>query len=265
MTVIVQLSDTHLIAGGAPAYGRVDTYAAMQRAAAHLAGLGRAVGGIDALVITGDLTDHGEPEAYALLAEALKDLPFPIHALPGNHDLREPMRAAFPAKPATGPLDEAIQVGPLRLVLLDDLVEGEPWGRLSAAQLEWLDTTLAAHAPHPTLVFLHHPPFATGIAFMDAIGLREPEALETVIRRHPHVHLVGCGHIHRTIITHWAGVPCVVAPGPAHAVALDVADNAVPGFAMEPGAVLVHRWDGTRLVTQVSFVDPWGGAQPFGS
>lgn len=263
MTVIVQLSDTHLLAGGALAYGRIDTVPALHRTAAHLAALGAKVGGIDALVITGDLTEHGEPEAFALIAEALKALPFPVHALPGNHDRREALRAAYPAKPAAGPLDEVVTVGPLRLVLLDDLVEGEPWGALSSAQLDWLDATLAASAPHPTLVFLHHPPFPTGIAFMDAIGLRDPAPLEAVIRRHGHVQLVGCGHIHRTIVTRWADVPCVVAPGPAHAVALDVSDGATPSFAMEPGAVLVHRWDGSRLVTHVSFTGDWGGPQPF--
>lgn len=264
MTVIVQLSDLHLVAGGKPAYGKVDTLDALHRASRHLERLDATVGGIDALVITGDLTDHGEPEAYALVTDALKALHCPVYALPGNHDLREPMRAAFAGMPAAGRLDQAVQVGPLRVVLLDDLVEHEPHGALEPGQLDWLDATLAAAAPHPTLVFLHHPPFSTGIAFMDAIGLREPEALEAVIARHPHVRMVGCGHIHRSIVTQWAGVPCVVAPGPAHAVALDVRDNAVPGFAMEPGGVYVHRWDGTRLVTQLSFVDAWGGAQPFG-
>ena len=262
MTVIVQLSDTHLVAGRALAYGRVDTVAATHRAVACIADIGRATGGVDALVITGDLTDHGEPEAYTLLTDALSGLACPVYALPDNHDRREPMRAAFPTKAAEGPLDEVATVGPLRLVMLDDLVEGEPWGALSPAQLAWADKALAAASPHPTLVFVHHPPFPTGIAFMDAIALRAPEGLEAVIRRHPHVQLVGCGHIHRTIITRWAGVTCVVAPGPAHAVALDVAPDAVPSFTMDPPALLVHRWDGTQLVTQPYFIDA-GQPQPF--
>lgn len=263
MTVIVQLSDTHLLAGGAPAYGRIDTVTPLHRTVAHLESLGATVGGIDAMVITGDLTEHGEPEAFATIADAMRSLPFPIHVLPGNHDRREAMRAAYPAKPASGPLDEVLSVGALRIVLLDDLVEGEAWGALSPSQIDWLDTTLTKAAPHPTLIFLHHPPFPCGIAFMDANGLRDPEWLEAVIRRHPQVRLVGCGHIHRTILTEWAGVPCVVAPAPAHAVALDVRAGAIPSFAMEPGALMVHRWDGTRLVTHVSFIGDYGGPQPF--
>lgn len=264
MTVVVQLSDTHLCAGGAPAYGAVDTLDALRRSAEHLRRLHETAGGIEALVVTGDLAEHGEPEAYALVRAALDPLPFPCHVLPGNHDRREPMRAAFDGFAASGPLDRAVEAGPLRLVLLDALVEGSPHGAVSDAQLRWLDETLAGFAPHPTLVFMHFPPFDTGIAFMDRNGLREPTRMEAVIRRHPHVRLVGCGHIHRTVATQWAGVPCMIAPGPSHAVAFDVRADAVPSYALEPGGVMVHRWDGTRLVSQVSHIDAWGGARPFG-
>lgn len=265
MTVIVQLSDTHLCAGGAPAYGTVDTLDALRRTAEHLRHLHATAGGIDALVITGDLTESGETAAYTLVREALAPLPFPLHVLPGNHDRREAMRTAFPGFAASGPLDRALAVGPLRLVLVDAMVEGQPYGAVTETQLHWLEETLAGFAPHPTLVFMHFPPFATGIAFMDANGLREPERMEAVIRRHPHVQLVACGHIHRAITAQWGGVPCVVAPGPSHSVAFDVRPDAVPSYALEPGGVLVHRWDGTRVVSQISHIDAWGGARPFGT
>ena len=235
----------------------------MRRAAAQLRTIDTEVGGIDAIVVSGDLTDHGEPEAYGYLKEAMSWFDRPFLVLPGNHDLREPMRAVFDTLPAAGPLDQVVQVGALSLVLLDTLLEGEPYGRLSEAQLVWLDEALAAEQGRPVLVFLHHPPFATGIAFMDANGLRSPEGLETVVRRHAHVRLVGCGHVHRSMTSLWAGVPCMIAPAPAHAIAMDLRANGGAGFIMEPGAVLVHRWDGQALVSQTAFVDAWAGPVPF--
>lgn len=263
MTVIVQISDSHLVAGGAPALGRVDTRDALQRTVAHLHRLADTAGGVDAVVMTGDLTDLGEPEAYALFAETLGELPLPIFAIPGNHDRREPMRVALPGLPAEGPLDQVAEVGALTLVLLDDLVEGAQHGALSAAQLAWLDGVLEQRRARPVLLFLHHPPFATGIAHMDASALREPHGLEGVVARHPQVRLVACGHVHRMIATQWAGVPCLTAPGPSHAVTLDFRPDAPATFALEPGGVLIHRWDGRHLVSHLSPINPAPGPWRF--
>jgi 3',5'-cyclic AMP phosphodiesterase CpdA len=263
MTVIVQLSDTHLVGGGRLAYGQIDTLGALRRASAQIRSIDGQVGGIDAIVVTGDLTDDGSAEAYGLFSTALGWFDKPVLVLPGNHDRREPMRAAFAGMPAAGPLDRVTRVGPLSLVLMDDLVETKPHGALSAAQLDWLDRTLTAESGRPVLLFMHHPPFATGIAFMDANALTAPEALETVIRRHGHVRLVGCGHVHRSVTTLWAGVPCMIAPAPAHAIAMDLRERGGAGFVMEPGGVLVHRWDGERVVSQTAFTDAWAGPVAF--
>jgi 3',5'-cyclic AMP phosphodiesterase CpdA len=263
MTVVVQLSDTHLVGGDRLAYGKIDTLGALRRAAAQLRVIDAQTGGIDAIVVTGDLTDHGEPEAYESFREALAWFDRPLLVLPGNHDLREPMRAAFPGLPAAGPLDHVARVGALSLVMLDTLLEGEPYGSLSEAQLAWLDDTLTAEAGRPVLLFLHHPPFPTGIAFMDANGLRAPEGLEAVVSRHPGIQLVGCGHVHRSVTVRWAGVPGMIAPAPAHAIAMDLRPDGGAGFIMEPGGVLVHRWDGERLISQTAFTDAWAGPVPF--
>lgn len=269
MTIIVQLSDPHLLKDGAPAYGRIDTHDGLRRAVAHLQRLDAAVGGIDAIVVSGDLTDHGEPEAYALFREMTAPLRAPVHVLPGNHDRREPMRAAFASDgwmPPEGPLDYAVDVGPLTLILLDDLVEGEAWGALSAAQCGWLDGVLEARPDRPMLLFLHHPPFDTGIGYMDAIRLRDAEGLAAVLARRRNLRLIGCGHIHRATTCLWAGVPAMIAPAPAHSVSLDLRPGAEGCFSLEPGGVLVHRFTGEglgQIVSQTSFIDPWPGPYPF--
>lgn len=262
MTVIVQLSDTHLLAGGAPAYGRVDTLSALRRAARHIADLDARLGGIDAVVVSGDLADKGEPEAYALFREAMAEVSAPLFAIPGNHDARAPFRDAF-GGPDGETLDFAADVGALTLIGLDTSAPGFSHGVVSAAQCAWLDSALAARPERPAILFLHHPPFETGIGHMDAINLRAADALAETVARHETIRLVACGHVHRTLATVWAGRPAMIAPAPCHAVRLDTRAEAPAAFDLDPGAVLVHRWTGAGLSSQTSFIDAGSGPYPF--
>ncbi len=43
-------------------------------------------GRVDLLLLAGDLTTHGEPEQAAVVADACRELPFPVVAVLGNHD-----------------------------------------------------------------------------------------------------------------------------------------------------------------------------------
>ncbi len=42
-----------------------------------------------ALVLLGDLTHHGELEAYAALRAVIEDVPMPVIPMLGNHDRRD--------------------------------------------------------------------------------------------------------------------------------------------------------------------------------
>jgi predicted phosphodiesterase len=44
-------------------------------------------GEVDAVLLAGDLTTHGEPEQAAVLADACRGLETPVVAVLGNHDL----------------------------------------------------------------------------------------------------------------------------------------------------------------------------------
>src|SRR3546814_9982601 len=98
-----------------------------------------------------------------------------IIAIPGNHDGRDSMRAAFAAEgylPDSGFLQFAIDDAyPLRLVGLDTVIPGEGGGELCAERLDWLDATLPQKPDAPTLVMMHHPPFVTGLGHMDRIEI----------------------------------------------------------------------------------------------
>ncbi|HEY5430584.1 MAG TPA: metallophosphoesterase, partial [Solirubrobacteraceae bacterium] len=96
----------------------------------------------------------------------------PVYALAGNHDDRETLRRCFGLGGAAGePVQYAMDLGALRLIALDTTRPGEDGGELDSHRLRWLDAELARAPDQPTLLAMHHPPFAIGIAVWDAIGL----------------------------------------------------------------------------------------------
>src|SRR5512147_468103 len=129
--LIAQISDLHLRADGTPVGGRFDSRAALAACVAHLNLLDPRP---DAVLATGDLADRGRPEDYATLRAAFATLAMPVHVIPGNHDAREPLRAAFAGwgrLPAFGEfLHHTVEDGPVRLIGLDTVIPGEDGGRM---------------------------------------------------------------------------------------------------------------------------------------
>jgi 3',5'-cyclic-AMP phosphodiesterase len=240
--LIAQISDLHIKPPGSLAYGRVDTAAALERCVAALDEFRPKP---DFVVISGDLADTPTMEEYDHLKRLLAPLKLPFAGIPGNHDSRDMMRAAFPHAvyaSASGPLNQRIEIGGLDLLLLDSSVHRKPHGELDAATLQWLDTTLVSSLDRPALLFLHHPPFKTGIWHMDRQNLLNAGKLAPVIKRHPRVQLIAAGHVHRATMTMFAGVPAMICPAPNHAVDLDLAELREPSFKVEPPAFHLHAW-----------------------
>ncbi len=220
------------------------------------------------MLATGDLVDGGSVAEYRHFAELVAPLRAPLWLLPGNHDDRAALRAAFPARAEMG-VDGYVQFvidGPFRVVCIDSSRAGEPGGRLAPAQLAWLDATLAAAPATPTIVALHHPPFETGIGHMDAMGLdaAAAAALGAVVAAHAQVERVQSGHLHRTIVRRWHGTIAATAPSVAHAVALDLRPDGPAAWNREPPAYMLHWWSPSAgLVTHVEAIGDHG-ATPYG-
>jgi 3',5'-cyclic AMP phosphodiesterase CpdA len=239
---IAQISDLHIKPPGTLAYGRVDTAKALERCVAALNEFSPAP---DFVVISGDLADTPTAEEYDYLKRLLAPLKLPFTAIPGNHDSRELMRLAFPQAGyafASGPLNQKLEVGQLDLLLLDSSVPGKPHGELDALTLQWLDDMLASSTDRPALLFLHHPPFLTGIWHMDRQNLASSAELASIVKRHPRVQLIAAGHVHRATLTMFAGAPATICPAPNHAVDLDLAELRQPSFKVEPPAFHLHTW-----------------------
>lgn len=239
MLRIAHLSDTHVTAPDERLCGLHTP--TLLRCALEAIARGEAGGPVDAIVITGDLTHRGEPEAYDELRRCLDGVTVPVYLGIGNHDRRAAFRAAFGGEPryAEGDFVQYVVDFPEhRLVMLDTAVDGAPEGLLCEARLDWLERALAARAETPTLVFLHHPPFRCHIPPLDAIGLDGIEALGRVIARHPQVTSLHAGHVHRTMSGRLGRTPAITVPSTCHQTALDLAAPELviayepPGFGL---------------------------------
>ena len=261
--LLCQISDLHVMAERALAYGVVDTAACLERCVQRIVALDPMP---DVIIATGDLVDTPDARSYGLLREILAQLPLPVYVLPGNHDERRALREAFPDHRYLARDGEFLQYVideyPVRLVALDTVIPGGPEGTLCARRLHWLEQCLADSAA-PTVIALHHPPFFTGIGHMDRMGLTNPLGLADVVRRFPHVQRLICGHLHRPIQAMFAGTMASVCPSTAHQVLLDLKPDTAARFVMEPAAFQLHLWTGQTLVTHTAYTGTYEGPYPF--
>jgi 3',5'-cyclic AMP phosphodiesterase CpdA len=255
--LIAQMTDLHVVARDRLWYGRIPTNAQLAEAVAHVNSLDPRP---DAVIATGDLTEHGRAEEYDMLREILADLIPPVFVIPGNHDRREVLLKAFAGESYMPPPDApfvnyAIDRFPLRLIGLDTTVLEHHHGMMCEERLRWLDHTLSERPERPTLLLMHHPPFRTGVQWMDASGLHGGRRMEQVVRRHRQVVRVACGHVHRPIHVAWGGTVVSTCPSTCHQVALNLTGRNGFELTMEPRAVQLHVWDDSYgLISHLSYV-----------
>jgi 3',5'-cyclic AMP phosphodiesterase CpdA len=266
--LLCQISDLHIKAERKLAYGRVDTAGMLERCVAAILRLAPAP---DAVLITGDLVDRGSDAEYELLAQLIAPLStqghLPVYLIAGNHDERDALRRNFPAHTYLRQwapfVQYAIDAHALRIVALDTVIPGQGGGLVCAERLDWLDRTLSQAPEQPTVILMHHPPFITGIGHMDRVGLDNSDALEAVVRRHPQVERVLCGHLHRSIQARFGGTVASTCPSTAHQVALDLDQPSPDNFVMEPPGYQLHFWNGKQLVTHTAVLGDFAGPYPF--
>ena len=260
--LVVQITDPHIFAAGQLMEGRVDTAEGLREALGLAQGLQP-----DLILMTGDLVNDGQPEQYAQLRSLIQSVEVPLILVAGNHDDRPLLRALIADLPhAVEPLPEdgsgrleydyreLLSAGGPRIIVVDTVVAGRHDGHISDEQIAALVERL--ESGERTLIAQHHPPYTSGIGFMDAYGLaggqRELESLRAV----PGVMGVVTGHLHRHAVHHDGSITVVTAPSSAAQVALDL-EGGPTTYTDEPGAVLIHLIDGSSITTHVQ---PLGGA-----
>lgn len=247
--LFAQMSDLHILRKGSVYGGLIDPAARVRQAIVWLRSMRPKVA---ALLITGDLTENGEAAEYEylrILLETAGDIP--VYLLPGNHDDPAALRAAFTdhAYFASGErLFFRVEFDDVQIIGLDTVVLHQSYGLIDAAQLEWLDEMLQSNR-RPTLLAMHHPPMATHLGMMDRWHLREPERLSDRLRRHDHVRLITCGHLHRAVAARFAGVRLNICPSTTFSMGLDLYQEDRLSWCDEGGAFQIHDWSGGDFLT----------------
>lgn len=217
----VQLTDLHFVPPGERLYGE----SPQSRLAPAVTMINEDHPRLDAIFVTGDLTERGEAAAYVSLWDVLGELQAETHLLLGNHDNRDVARAHLPslADDGNGFVQFARRYEGAYCVALDTLEPGIHGGFLCPQRLAWLDRTLSEAPPDiPLLLFQHHPPFAVGLAEMDPIALQNPEEEWEVLASHRRPSHLFFGHVHRPVCGHWRGIPFHAQRGINHQVDFQV-------------------------------------------
>ena len=239
--LVAQLTDTHVVADPSLHELYIDNN---ERLRSAVASLNAESPKPELVLLTGDLTNTGADDEYVVLAELLAELTIPALAIPGNHDTRDGVRGLFPdldwaeGDHASCIIDADGPDGPIRFIGLDSTTPFEPGATVDAARRAWLVDAIDGAAGRVALA-LHHPPFVTGIRWMDESGFVGLAELEAVLADHP-VERIMSGHIHRAITTTVAGIPTITCPSTIHHVDLDLEPDAPVSLILDPPSYLLH-------------------------
>jgi len=255
--LLLHLSDPHFVGDGRRLYGDVDSRSRLlELLQENLASESRP----DAVIITGDLADAGEVDAYRELRKALH--PFEERGarliwLVGNHDDRSNFRRAMVWDPEDAghadnadPLYGVHHIGGLRVIALDTSVPGFHHGELDAGQLDWLGDQLEHPAPEGTILAMHHPPIRLIQPIAHLTELRDMAALAEVIRGSD-VRLILAGHLHTSTSGMFAGIPVSVASATSYTQDTNVSAGGSRGRDGAQAVTLVHVYE-ESIVTTVS-------------
>jgi Icc protein len=204
--LLVQLSDSHLFAEADGTLLGMNTRDSLQKVI-ELVRLQQPR--IDLIVASGDISQDGTLESYQQFRDLTRQLDASARWIPGNHD--EP-RIMAEAAVQSALLDPVVDVGNWRVTLLDSAVPGSVPGYLEEEQLQLLARALSEAPERHHLVCFHHHPVSIGCAWMEPIGLRNPEALFSVLDRFPQVRAVLWGHVHQEIDRERNGVRLIASP-----------------------------------------------------
>lgn len=252
--LVAQLTDTHVVADPSLHELYIDNN---ERLRSAVASLNAETPKPELVLLTGDLTNTGADDEYDVLAELLADLTIPALAIPGNHDTRDGIRTLFPSLDWTDGAHASCIIdadgpdGPIRFIGLDSTTPGQPGASFDDERRAWLTGAIDG-APGRVALALHHPPFLTGIQWMDDSGFVGLADLEAVLTDHP-VERIMSGHIHRSITTTVAGIPAITCPSAIHHVDLDLEPNAPISLILDPPSYLLHVIGATSWVTHQRF------------
>jgi Icc protein len=190
---LLQLTDPHLFEDESRELYGVNTAATFRATLAR--GLAESPGPLDAILVTGDIAEDSHRATYERFRSIMAGFGIPVLCIPGNHEDREKLRSILDSPPLQ--FCGSMRFPGWRIVMLDSHTPGDDAGRLDDGELERLDRELAAATDEHVLVCLHHQPIPMGSPWLDAVGLHNGAAFDSVLAGHGNVRAVLWGHVHQ--------------------------------------------------------------------
>ena len=250
---IIQITDTHLRGDNLLSFGKCDTSTTVRKAVEYFQKM-QEKDLPDMFIATGDLADNGNHTAYGKIHDYFSDLPRPVFCVPGNHDNRADMLRLLgdkmcPVKDDIAPyICYTVEGYPVRIICIDTIVQGKHWGGITEKVADWLEAKLDEQPRKKTLIFTHHPPFDTGMGFMDE-GFENIGRLEDILTRHKNHIQLCCGHMHRNIATRWRGVPVTVSAPICMLMEIDFTEAGGDRFWLADPQYTIHHFYHNQINT----------------
>lgn len=257
--LLAQLTDTHIVDPDGDSEVIVDNNGRLAQAVKRL---NAETVKPEAILATGDLTDTGSPLEMDILQGLLAPLDAPILALPGNHDDRDTFRATFDMPWATtdSHLSWVTDIGDLHIIGLDTLLPGTHGGLFDEERQRWLTDVLDESGNRPTVIAMHHPPFLSGVHWMDTMCLQGMDVFSKIVARRSNVVRILCGHLHRPLTATIGGVTTTVGISTVHHIELNLDPQAAVEVIRDPVGYQLHDIGDDSWVTHIRYIDT--GEQP---
>lgn len=253
--IIAQISDTHIVPKG-QAWKSLPETSVAERLKSVVDALNNLSPKPDLVLLTGDAIDNGGKEGYEHLKEILEGFSVPFYIIPGNHDDRELMRAAFQEEeymPSHGYIQYVLDNYDVRLIALDTVIPHKDRGMLCDERVDWLNQALQQDREKPTLIFMHHPLIKSGYALLDDVRCSFPDSFEDMLASFSNIIGIVSGHYHTSYTTTFGKTVCFVAPSVAPVHFLQKADDDhVKGILLANPSFVLHKWvKGVPLLSEV--------------
>jgi len=229
---LIHITDTHLFASAKSTLLKMNTMVSLNRV---IDCISENEQGIDHVLATGDISQDGSAKSYEHFIHAVKKLGMPFSWLPGNHDNTSVMEEMTTD---CGAGEKQIQLGSWQIIMLNTTVTDQVHGYLAEQELAMLASVLTAAEQNPAishcLICLHHNPLPGSAEWMHDIGLRNSDALFSIIRQSDLVRGLVYGHIHQDLDQLHENIRCICTPSTCiqfkpHASNFELDENS-PGY-----------------------------------
>jgi len=204
---VLHITDPHLFADAASSLRGAVTYSTLTQV---LAAIQADAWQADLVAMTGDLIQDDSREAYDRFCELMQPLGLPVYCVPGNHDVRELMRAAVSQPPFH--YCDSLLTGNWLITGIDSCIDDAAGGRINDDEMARLEKILESTAAEHVLICLHHPPLPVGCQWLDQVGLQNGEEFLSLIAQTGKVRAAIFGHVHQAFFAERESIEIIGTP-----------------------------------------------------